>query len=130
MQIPASNLLPDRLHRFVGNSRTEIDEELPPSDSSISSAETCSPENRTSRSDMSFACHHPCNRRSSSSPDEVPARTPSNARLGPPISPALLPLSCNARWHRRRTAQTDFADISPASIDQKHSAGTDSLTEG
>src|SRR5450755_1315491 len=29
MQIPASNLLPDRPHRFVGNSRTEIDEELP-----------------------------------------------------------------------------------------------------
>src|ERR1035441_943028 len=98
MQIPASNLLPDRPHRFVGNSRTEIDEELPPSDSSISSAETCSPENRTSRSDMSFACHHPCNRRSSSSPDEAPARTPSNARLWPPVSPALLPLSCNARW--------------------------------
>src|ERR1039457_1840208 len=29
MQVPASNLLPDRPHRFVGNSRTEIDEELP-----------------------------------------------------------------------------------------------------
>src|ERR1700704_1836230 len=31
MQVPASNLLPNGLHRFVGNSRTEIDEVLSPS---------------------------------------------------------------------------------------------------
>src|SRR5580692_3350814 len=29
MQVPASNLYPNFLHRFVGNSRTEIDEVLP-----------------------------------------------------------------------------------------------------
>src|SRR5450759_725902 len=29
MQFPASNLSPNCLHRFVGNSRTEIDEVLP-----------------------------------------------------------------------------------------------------
>src|ERR1035438_4475945 len=29
MQVPASNLFPYRLHRFVGNSRTEVDEEFP-----------------------------------------------------------------------------------------------------
>src|ERR1035438_2200101 len=29
MQVPASNFHPDRLHRFVGNSRSEVDEELP-----------------------------------------------------------------------------------------------------
>src|SRR5580698_2223134 len=29
MQVPASNLFPNRLYRFVGNSRTEVDEEFP-----------------------------------------------------------------------------------------------------
>src|ERR1700688_3685135 len=29
MQVPASNLHPNRLYRFVGNSRAEIDEEFP-----------------------------------------------------------------------------------------------------
>src|ERR1700676_2868436 len=29
MQVPALNLHPNGFHRFVGNSRTEIDEELP-----------------------------------------------------------------------------------------------------
>src|SRR3979490_2915764 len=29
MQIPASNLRPDRFHRLVGNCGTEVDEELP-----------------------------------------------------------------------------------------------------
>src|ERR1700676_497576 len=29
MQIPASNLRPDRFHRLIGNCRTEVDEELP-----------------------------------------------------------------------------------------------------
>jgi hypothetical protein len=43
--------------------------------------ETCSPGNQTSRADMPFADHHPCNRRSSSSPDEVPARSSVNAHL-------------------------------------------------
>src|ERR1700722_13334732 len=94
------------------------------------SAAHCTPENQISHVRISFADHHPCNRRSSSSPDVVPIRTPSNARLWPPGFPGLLPPSCNARWHHQRTAQTDFADTSPTSTDQKHSAETDSLTGG
>src|SRR5215472_5421089 len=85
-------------------------------------------ENRTSRSDMSFADYHPCNRRFSSSADEAPTHIPSSVRLWLPVPPGLPPLFCNARWHHRRTAQTTFADSASPSIDQRHSVETGWLT--
>src|SRR6266404_5687921 len=116
MQVPSSNLRPNLLHHYVGDCRTEVDEETFLCDSSISAAETCSQENRTSRLDTSFAGHHPCNRRSSSSPDEAPAHTLVNAPLWLPEPPGLPLPFCNARWHHRRNAQTATADTASPSI--------------
>src|SRR5215468_1766697 len=93
------------------------------------SAAHYSPENRISRSDTSFACCHPCNRQPSSFPDEAPAHTPSNARLWLPEPPGLPFPFCNARWHHPRNVQTATADTVPPSIDQRHSAEIDWLTE-
>src|SRR5215212_1470127 len=101
-----------------------------PYDFSIFAAETYSPENRTSRAGASLACHHPCNRQSSSSPDEVPARNPANAQLWLPEPPRLPLPFCNVRWHHRRTAQTATAGTASPSIDQTHSAETHWLTGG
>src|SRR5918996_5603540 len=94
------------------------------------SAAHYSPENRTSRSGTSFADRHPCNRQPSSSLDEAPTHTLANARLWLPEPPGLPPLSCNARWHRRRTAQKAFADTASPSTDQRHNAETDWLARG
>src|SRR5216684_3241830 len=92
------------------------------------SAAHYSQENQTSRSGTSLSGHHPCSRRFSSSQDEAPTDILLNARLWLP-GPLGLPLQfCNARWHHRHTAQTSPADISPLSIDQRHSARTDWLT--
>src|SRR5262249_9687603 len=96
----------------------------------ISAVEMNNLRNRISRWDTSFAGHHPCNRRSSSSPDEVPAHTPANARLWLPEPPGLRLPFCNARWHHRRSAQTDTVDTASPSTGQKHNAETDWLTEG
>src|SRR6516164_1322282 len=87
-------------------------------------------ENRTSRSDMSFAGYHPCNRRFSSSPDEAPTRIPAIARLWLPEPPELPFPFCNARWHHRHTARTAPVGTVPPSTDQMHNAETDWLTEG
>src|SRR5205814_8294752 len=130
MQIPASNLRPDRFHRLVGNCRAEIDEVLPLAIFRSPRPKRVPQKIETFRSDMSFADHHPCNRQASSSPDEVPAHTPSNARLWLPEPPRLPSRSCNARWHHRRNAQTTTADTASPYTGQKHSAETDWLTEG
>src|SRR4051794_40256673 len=79
---------------------------------------------------MSLAGHHPCNRRSWSSPDEAPDHNPANVRLWLPKSPELPLPSCSARWHHRRNVQTASVDTVSPSTGQRHNAETDWLTGG
>src|SRR5215475_10389278 len=95
---------------------------------STSSDETYNQENRTSGLGNFLAGLHPCNRQSSSSPDEAPTDTPEAAALQHSELPQPRVSSCNARWHHRHTSQTADAETAAPSTHRTHNAETDSLT--
>src|SRR5215510_16218995 len=90
--------------------------------------ETYNQENRISGLGHSLAGLRPCNRQSSSSPDEAPADTPEAASLQHSELPQPRVSSCNARWHHRHTSQTADAETAAPSTHRTHNAETDSLT--
>src|ERR1041385_4817963 len=130
MQIPASNLRPDRFHRLVGHCRTEVDEVLP-----LAIFRSPRPKRVPQKIELFVRiCPSPIIilaiddlrlLRMKFQPTLL-----HNARLWLPEPPRLPFPSCNARWHHRRNAQTATADTASPSTGQKHSAETNWLTEG
>src|ERR1700738_4529732 len=130
MQFPASNFHPNRFHRLVRNCRTEIDEELP-----VPILRSPWPKRVAQKIELLVRI----------GPSPVIILAIDHFRLlRMKLQPTLLQtrgcgcpnlLGFHSRstmydGNHRRNAQTVTADTASPSIDQKHSAETDWLTEG
>src|ERR1051325_10643419 len=129
MQIPVSNLRPDRFHRLVRNCRTEVDEVFP-----LAILRSPRPKGIAQKIELLVRIRPPPViilaidnlrlLRMKLQPTFLQV-----VRLSLPEPPGLPTPSCNARWHHRRNVQTAIADTVSPSIDRRHNAETDWPTE-